>query len=119
MTSRLAKEHPLFTPFMAESESMHSTNLFVVADAGYRSQLRAKFLADAIPATSFAAGANPILRNAVSGNINYANCKSGPWPINGDKWRHSDIKDVAYFFNWMFFSRIINNDGGDTNGPQQ
>ena len=31
----------------------------------------------------------------------------------------TDIKDVAYFFNWMFFSRIINNDGGDTNGSQQ
>lgn len=98
---------------------MHSTNCFVIADVNYRTSLRAKFLGDAIPATSFAAGANPILRNAVSGNINYENCKSGVWPINGGKWRHSDIKNVAYFFNWMFFNRIINNNGGDSNGLQE
>ena len=48
--------HPLFTPFRSESEAMHSTNLFTIADASYRNELRAKFLADAIPATSFAAG---------------------------------------------------------------
>ena len=118
MTSRLAKEHPLFTPFRAEAESMHSTNLFVIADADYRSQLRAKFLADAIPATSFAAGANPIQNDAVSGNINYETCKTTSWPRPERKWWHSDIKNVAYFFTWQLFHRIKDNDGGDTNEPQ-
>ena len=47
--------HPLFTPFRAEADNMHSTNLFVVADETYRKDLRAKFLGDAIPARSFAA----------------------------------------------------------------
>lgn len=30
--------------------------------------------------------------NAVCGNINYADCRSGTWPIGEGKWRHSDIK---------------------------
>jgi hypothetical protein len=58
MTREDAIMYPLFTPFRSESEAMHSTNLFTIADAMYREQLRAKFLGDAIPATSFAAGAN-------------------------------------------------------------
>ena len=118
MTEQLAKEHPLFTPFRTEAESMHSTNLFVIADADYRSQLRAKFLADAIPATSFAAGANPIQNDAVSGNINYETCKTTVWPRPERKWWHSDMKNVAYFFTWQLFHRIKDNDGGDTNEPQ-
>ena len=114
-----AIESPLFTPFKTETAAMHSTNLYTIVDAGRRSQLHAKFLADAIPATSFAAGANPIQNGAVSGNINYMACEAVGWPRDELEWWHSDIKDVAYFFNWMFFSRVINNDGGDANGPQQ
>ena len=119
LTREAVIEHPLFTPFRAETDSMHSTNLFYIADADYRAMLRAKFLGDAIPATSFAAGANEISGNAVYGNICYADCMSGTWPIGEGKWRHSDIKNVAYFFNWKIFKRIINNDRGGTNASQQ
>ena len=94
---------------------MHSTNLFTVADETYRKDLRAKFLGDAIPARSFAAGRNQILRNVISGNMNYETCKVGVWPRGEGEWQHSDIKNVAYFFNWELFHRIINNDGGDIN----
>lgn len=83
------------------------------------SSLRAQLLADAIPATSFAAGSNPVSTNAVCGNISYETCKSGGWPIGESVWRHSDLKNVAYFFNWKLFYRIKNNDGGDKNGTQQ
>ena len=41
-----------------KAKLMHSTSLFTIASASYRNELRAKFLADAIPATSFATGAN-------------------------------------------------------------
>ena len=119
LTREAVIEHPLFTPFRAESDAMHSTNLFAIADADYRAQLRAKFLGDAIPATSFAAGANEISGNAVCGNINYADCRSGTWPIGEGKWRHSDIKNVAYFFNWKLFKLIINSDRGVSNANQQ
>ena len=119
LTREAVIEHPLFTPFRSESDAMHSTNLFTIADADYRAQLRAKFLGDAIPATSFAAGANEISGNAVCGNINYADCRSGTWPIGEGKWRHSDIKNVAYFFNWKLFKLITNSDRGVSNANQQ
>ena len=118
MTDQVATEHPLFTPFRTEAEAMHSTNLFVIVDASYKRQLRAKFLADAIPATSFAAGANLVQNGAVSGNIDFLNCESEGWPRDEGEWRHSDIKNVAYFFSWELFNRIKNNDGGDSNGQQ-
>ena len=51
LTREDAITHPLFTPFRSESDAMHSTNLFTIADATYREQLRSKFLGDAIPAT--------------------------------------------------------------------
>ena len=70
-------------------------------------------------ATSFAARANEISGNAVCGNINYADCRSGTWPIGEGKWRHSDIKNVAYFFNWKLFKLIINSDRGVSNANQQ
>ncbi len=109
-------EHPLFTPFRVEAGSMRSTNLFTIADANYRAELRAKFLADAIPATSFAAGANAIPSSAVCGNINYRTCEVDGWPRNNGQWRHSDIKNVAYRYNWMLYRKIINNEGGTDNG---
>ena len=115
VTPKDAIEHPLFTPFRTEADNMHSTNLFTIADQSYHAALRAKFLGDAIPATSFAVGANPVSTNNVCGNISYETCKSGDWPIGESAWRHSDIKNVAYFFNWKLFFRIKNNDGGDKN----
>ena len=96
-----AIESPLFTPFKTETAAMHSTNLFEVVDVAYRDGLRAKFLGDAIPATSFAAGANRIRNGVVEGNVNFANCEAGEWPRNEGEWRHSDIKNVAFRFNWM------------------
>ncbi len=108
--------HPLFTPFRTETDNMHSTNLFTIADHSYRAVLRAKFLGDAIPATSFAAGANPISLTAIRGNISLEDCKSGVWPRRNQRWEHSDLKNVALFFNWNLFLRIINNYGGSANG---
>ena len=116
MTRDAVIECPLFTPFRVEADQMLSTNLFTIADADYRAELRAKFLADAIPATSFAAGANAIPSSAVCGNINYRTCEVDGWPRNNGQWRHSDIKNVAYRYNWMLYRKIINNERGTDNG---
>ena len=103
--------HPLFTPFRAEANNMHSTNLFTVVDETYRKDLRAKFLGDAIPARSFAAGRNVIgvgianismMQNVAHGNL---------WPEkDGDQlvWKHSAVKGVAYIFVRKLFDRIVN-----------
>ena len=111
-------EHPLFTPFRVESDSMHSTNLFTISDVGLKAELRARLLGDAIPATSFAAGANPILNNAVARNMDYEMYKDGTWPVRDKRWHHSDIKNVAYRFVWKLFHEIVNNKEEKDNGHQ-
>ena len=91
---------------------MHSTNLFTIADASYRNELRAKFLADAIPATSFAAGAN-----FTGGGLKSYNMQTGTpngWPRKDSDqkaiWEHSDIKNVAFYFTFKLFEKIKDGD---------
>ena len=109
-TREAAIESPLFTPFKTEAAAMHSTNLYTIADADYRRSLRAKFLGDAIPATSFAAGANRIELLGNIGNLKYSDCMVAPWPrtSNGDNMRHhSDLKNVAHRFVHPLFLKIV------------
>ena len=100
----------LFTPFKTETAAMHSTNLYTIADADCRCSLRAKFLGDAIPATSFAMGANATngleehydMQDVVQDN----DWTSGRVVNDERKWFHSDIKNVAYFYLHQVFNRI-------------
>ena len=92
---------------------MHSTNLFTIADASYRNELRAKFLADAIPATSFAAGAN--FTGGGLENYDMLSKALNGWPRNKGKWLHSDIKDVSYYYCYNLFLFVIQ--GGSPNAP--
>lgn len=108
MTRQMAIEHPPFTPFRTEEDAMHSTNSFVIADAGYAASLKAKFLADAIPAESFAAGANELRAETGIVSYNYQSATPNGWPRkNGDEvvWEHSDIKNVAYYYVHVFFEK--------------
>ena len=113
ITSKDAIEHPLFTPFRTEADSMHSTNLFTIADQSYRAALRAKFLGDAIPATSFAAGRNPITLWGTQRNVNYQSfVRENAWPSarisSGTKvWEHSDLKNIAYIFIHQVFGTFL------------
>ena len=79
ITRKDAIEHPLFTPFRSEADNMHSTNLFMITDQSYRAALRAKFLGDAIPATSFAAGRNQTGGLAENYNVQ-ASIRNNTWP---------------------------------------
>jgi hypothetical protein len=107
LTREDAITHPLFTPFRSESDAMHSTNLFTIADATYREQLRSKFLGDAIPATSFATGAN--FTGGLK-NRNMHDFMAEGWPRrknNKNFWLHSDIKNIAYYFLYPLFDNFI------------
>jgi hypothetical protein len=79
-------------------------NLLNFVDAN----LRAKMLGDAIPAESFAAGAN----ETGGGVMNYNMQTDTPngWPRKNDsdeaQWHHSDIKDVSFYFTYKFFEKI-------------
>ena len=116
MTSRFRKaisnltdndlmKHPVFRPF--DEDWLFTTNTIVPALA---MPVRSRILADGIPATSFAAGANPLAVDVVAGNIDYATCRPGDWPRDKGRWLHSDIKNVAFFFNHLFFKKLVNGD---------
>lgn len=74
-----------------------------------------KFLGDAIPALSFAAGANEFNEGVLSGGISLESCMRNiyAWPTermrNGARlWLHSDAKNLAYFFVYGFFDKVVN-----------
>ena len=94
---------PLFTAF--NDSRMTSTNALNIVDYG----LKAKMLGDAIPAESFAAGANAV--DGVDSNYDFQSQIVLDWPKkSGDEnvWEHSDIKNVSYYFTHAIFEKIKN-----------
>ena len=110
ITRKDAIEHPLFTPFRMEADNMHSTNLFTIADQSYRAALRAKFLGDAIPATSFAVGRNALGGDGVNISMAQYMAHTEYWPDKeGNRlvWKHSALKNVPFFFVYKLFDQIV------------
>ena len=101
LTEKDIIENPVFKPF--QEDWLFTTNFISKTRT---SPIRSRILADAIPATSLAAGANP-LGSVVKGNIDYMSQKSDGWPRKDGSWRHSDIKKIAYRFNFKFFKLLI------------
>lgn len=91
---------PIFRNF--DDDRLHETNLVVVA----RTDLN-KVLGDGIPATSFAAGANPIARGVLENYDYQGRLRPNGWPRDKDEWLHSDIGKVAYFYICDFFDKIV------------
>ena len=80
---------------------------------GVAYNLRLEFLGDAIPARSFATGANET--SGLSQNLSLATCRGNEskWPEerkdgNNKFWRHSDFKNLAYPFTRKLFDKIVN-----------
>ena len=74
-----------------------------------------QLLADAIPAISNPMGGDPI-SGFGSGSTDLTTMRRGDhidddWPRDNDRWIHSDIKNIAYPFNYPAFDRIVQ-DGG-------
>lgn len=77
-----------------------------------------KLLADAIPALSFAMGANSLNIYGTGRNKNMSDpafrsgdYSEGKWPRDGNLWKHSDIKNIAYPFNYSLFDDIVTEGG--------
>ena len=100
------KRHPVFRPF--DESWLYTTNF--ISGTAISTPMRARILADGITATSLAAGANPLAKTVI-GNIDYAACKSGTdWPRSKGRWLHSDIKNLAFCYNYLFFKKLVNGD---------
>ena len=98
---------------------MHSTNLFVVADADYARDLKAKFLVDAIPAESYGAGGNYLEIFEEKSNVQMdkdernggcmANVDKWPEKLNNTTpvWKHSAFKQIGYFFTYKLYDYFV------------
>ena len=97
------------TVFYCYPSSMNSTNISLL--------VRGAHLALGIPALTPAAGivpfgGNPMIDFMVNVNENNSSGVERPngWPSKPsyhDRWLHSDIKDVSYFFSFKFYEKLI------------
>ena len=97
------------TVFYCYPDSMNSTNISLL--------VRGAHLAQGIPALTPPAGALPFGGDMMTDemvNLNEDSNSGVPrpngWPSQSaypDRWLHSDMKDVSYFFNFMFFRKVI------------
>ena len=99
---------PLFTGM--NDERMSTTNVLDFVDAN----LRAKILGDAIPAESFAAGANQTGGGVLNYNMQIDTPNGWPEGRSEEKdgnivqyWYHSDIKNVSYYYVYKLFEKFI------------
>jgi hypothetical protein len=93
---------------------MHSPRLMTIADKAEKHDLRSKFLACAIPARSFAMGANPINQEIGVGSLSVDLLMNpdGLWPKKRVEekiklWFHSDYKNLAYLYVYPLFKTIV------------
>ena len=95
--------NPLFRKL--DNGIFHQTNSIAIAQTELN-----KVMSDAIPATSFAAGANDMGRGLKSYNMHDYMVTSWPRKDSDGKsvWYHSDIKDVAYYFTHGLFEKVMN-----------
>ncbi len=75
--------------------------------------VRAKVLAEAIPALSRATGANPVDGFFLDNNVDMMTTMKNGWPagrMNSDhklnNWLHGDFRDVGYFFVYRLYDDI-------------
>ena len=102
------KTSPPFSPFA--DRWLHTTNAVTESQVA---DVLPRILADGIPATTFAAGANEI--GGVKANVNYHSLMTHKdvWPnekMKGDTrlWEHSDIKNLSYYYAYKLFELIVN-----------
>jgi hypothetical protein len=66
-----------------------------------------KMLAEGLPSLSFATGANSLTPFGAARNVDMMNLKTGTWPRGNGEWRHSDFREVAFYFTQRLYKRFI------------
>ena len=103
---------PFFKHFKSEYEFLHSdSNISSISDDDI-----SNIIAHAIPALSFAAGRNKLAQLPATNNIDMptalrVNC----WPEEAvglsARWKHNDIKAVAYLYTYKVYLRMVEEGG--------
>jgi hypothetical protein len=106
--NRIPSADLMTRPFFRDGPS---PDLFASGQTGsqYVQANEYRLLARAIPATSFAVGANRVNVLGNEGNVNMGSriVQTG-WPRSQDsRWRHGDYRDVAYVYTYWVYDRIV------------
>ena len=112
-----------YTAFLANRASLDAlradpVHLHSPADkifpASYSGFLRNSYLARSLPALSSAVGLVSVSAFGNNNNFNLTGMKPNGWPTTrpnansyGDRWQHSDIHNVAYYYTYMAFRDIV------------
>ena len=102
MTTEQLIRTPIFTPF---DDDLHATtNAVAITQAE-----RFRILADGIPALSHAVGSTSIddVPSWDMHSLLNRPSQSESWPSKAERWRHSDIRALAYPFAYRVFKEII------------
>jgi hypothetical protein len=90
-----------------DEDTLYGTNGSAVAQQPAVSR---RLLADGIPALSFAMGRNDLSGFGV-GSKDLSTFRRGNnptgWPRANNDWQHSDIKNIAYPFNYKAFDELV------------
>lgn len=90
---------------VTEGGRLHAFRVFKAEDREEQYLLRAKLLADGIPATSFCTGANET--GGGQGKIDMmTKLEAKDWPRDNSEWRHSDMKNVAFYFTHKLYEVV-------------
>ena len=107
------KSKPFHTPFNYEK----LYDLEEGSEEAAKEEVQFDLLSSAIPALSFAAGANPLeVLNPDQGenrNFNMMELKNGGWPRGSGDWVHSDFRDVAFSYVLPMYEEMIFEGGLD------
>jgi Bacterial TSP3 repeat len=71
-----------------------------------RQEVNNRLLADAIPALSFAMGRNTSVGFGLA-TKNLTTFIMDDWPQPNNRWHHSDVKYIAFFFNYLIFDDLV------------
>ncbi len=108
------REVPFFGNFVEDFEVLHNPHGHPDAiTLSYENNTHYRLLSSAIPAASFAAGANEIedfVTPETNRNIDQQTYRtSGEWPAErpNSNWLHSDLKNIAYPYVYQLFDLIV------------
>ncbi len=104
ITDAELNQQPFFWPGPAELHGANGNN--------YASpqQHRNTLLSEMVPALSFAAGANPVIRFGTR-NVNMPDHFKNDWPRANPSWQHSDAKVVGYLYIYKVFDAVVSEAG--------
>lgn len=106
ITDEELRLYPFCSPFIPAD--ICSTNGSTLAQDP---AIRAKLLAEAIPALSRATGRNPIAEcfGDPANNVDLMDFRTPglTWPQDNERWRHGGFREAAYIFNYSLYEDIV------------